>query len=75
MDITMEINEDRTKRRKLTIETSKQTYFDSTEAEMLFKPTDEETVLDAIDRRIDLGISLSNTIFFFCLITRWTRQE
>jgi hypothetical protein len=38
----MEINEDRTKRRKLTIETSKQTYFDSTEAEMLFKPTEKK---------------------------------
>jgi hypothetical protein len=70
MDITMEINEDRTKRRKLTIEKlRKQTYFDSTEAEMLFKPTEDETVLDAIDRRIDLW-NFSIEYDFLCLITR-----
>jgi hypothetical protein len=56
-------NRDRTKLRKtngpdilqLTIdELRKQSYFDSTEDEMLFNPTEDETVLDAIDRRIEL---------------------
>jgi hypothetical protein len=50
-------NRDRTKARKtgepdilqLTIdELRKQSYFNSTEAEMLFNPTEDETVLDAI---------------------------
>jgi hypothetical protein len=57
MDITMEINEDRTKRRKLTIENFEAKLFDSTEAEMLFKTYGRRTNLDAIDRRIDLGRS------------------
>jgi hypothetical protein len=59
-------NRDRSKRRKtrsarsqdetpLDIEElRKQTYFDSADAEKLFKPTEDETVLDAIDRRIEL---------------------
>jgi hypothetical protein len=56
-------NRDWTKRRKtsgpdilqLTIdELRKQSYFDSREAEALFNPAEEETVLDAIDRRIEL---------------------
>jgi hypothetical protein len=38
-------------------ELRKQSYFDSTEAEVLFNPsTEDETVLDAIDRRMLLVI-------------------
>ena len=35
-------------------ERRQQTYFDSPEAEILFKPTEDETVLEALDRRIEL---------------------
>jgi hypothetical protein len=38
-----------------------QTYFDSPEAEILFKPTEDETVLDAIDRRIEVWQSVNET--------------
>jgi hypothetical protein len=35
---------------------AKQSYIDSTEAEVLFNPTEDETALDAIDRRMLLVI-------------------
>jgi hypothetical protein len=39
-----------------------QTYFDSPEAEKLFKPIEDETVLDAIDRRIELWQSVQQNV-------------